>query len=117
MRRTLAALAVVPLLTLAAPAEAATAGRNVSAWAPGAYGAFHHRGDDLQLWDTNCADRRAVYMRVWSGAGSKTYWNKRCGTRWIRKKINYREGRDIAIQVCQSRPGPDACSARKWGVA
>ncbi|MFG1947682.1 hypothetical protein [Nonomuraea sp. NPDC048826] len=114
------AAGVIPLLAAATPATPAAAesaaGRNVSARTGGVYGAFHHRGDDLQLWDTRCSDRHAVYIKVWNGAGTKTYWNKSCGTRWI-KKVNYREGRDIAIQVCVSRTGVDPCSPRRWGVA
>jgi hypothetical protein len=118
---------------LAAPAWA---GQNVSArvtWGTGrfdpspmstmwGYGAFHHKGDWLQLWDRCQNDRLTAYLKVRNGAEIKTYYvakkgePHRCGERWINR--DFREGRDIAIMVCIVKPGNDNCGRGwRWGVA
>jgi hypothetical protein len=121
---------------LAAPAWA---GQNVSTVVPfgdghydpgwgsydSGYGAFHHKGDWLQLVD-RCSDRYyidnlIVYLQVRNGAETRTYYvakkgqRHRCGERWINR--DFREGRDIAIRVCIVRRGRDRCAGWRWGIA
>ena len=112
---------------LAAPAWA---GQNVSAQIDfGAlqtdvYGAFHHKGDWVQLVDS-CDNKAVSYIQVrgafsWPG-GRKTYYvakagqKHRCGSRWINR--NFREGRKIGIRVCNVAAGIDTCTSWRWGIA
>jgi hypothetical protein len=119
---------VKPLMLTAAltatTAAPAWAGQNVSAreWNPwgSVYGAFHHKGDYLQLVDS-CGDSLGGYLQLRNGAERKTYYRESggqshpCGERWINR--NFREGRDIGIRVCLAKPGPDFCSPWRWGIA
>jgi hypothetical protein len=107
---------------LAAPAWA---GQNVKVeWGGRVYGAFHHKGDWLQLVDhCNTPNQTSTgYLQVRNGAEIKTYYATNgpngehiCGERWINR--NFREGRDIGIRVCLVEPGPDACKPWRWGIA
>jgi hypothetical protein len=117
---------------LAAPAWA---GQNVSAQIdfgasqPDVYGAFHHKGDWVQLEDS-CRDKQPAYIQVRKvftgplgpGAQTKTYYvakrgeSHRCGTRWINR--NFKEGRSIGIRVCVTIPfSVDQCTSLRWGKA
>jgi hypothetical protein len=86
------------------------------------YGAFHHKGDRLQLWDRCQKNSFTGYLQVRNGAEMKTYYvarkgmPHRCGERWINR--NFREGRDIGIRACLAIPSDwDTCSPWRWGIA
>jgi hypothetical protein len=117
--------------TTVALAATAWAGQNVAArypiangdpHLPGAilYGAFHHKGDWLQLVNS-CRGWGIGYIQVRSGAETKTYYvakkgqAHRCGERWINR--NFREGQPIGIRVCLVRRGRDKCVPWRWGIA
>jgi hypothetical protein len=113
--------------TIVGSAAPAWAGQNVSAridfgaLQTDVYGAFHHRGDWVQLVDS-CDDKAVSYIQVRNGAEQKTYYvakkgqSHRCGKRWINR--NFQEGRRIGIRVCTSVPfSVDTCSSWRWGIA
>jgi hypothetical protein len=130
LRTALILTAVVAATTVLSVAPA-WAGQNVSAEINfGAldtevYGAFHHKGDWVQLVDS-CRNKAVSYIQVrgassWPG-GTKTYYvakrgqRHRCGTRWINR--NFREGRKIAIRVCTVvHASVDSCTSWRWGIA
>ena len=132
------AVLVVKALILSAAAAATTVGWAEPAWAgknvtaridfgleTDVYGAFHHKGDWVQLVDS-CDNKAVSYIQVrgadsWPG-GMKTYYvakagkSHRCGSRWINR--NFREGRKIGIRVCDAVPGgSDSCTSWRWGIA
>jgi hypothetical protein len=123
---------VVKALVLTAAVAATTVGWAAPAWAgqnvsaridfgalqTDVYGAFHHKGDWVQLVDS-CDNKAVSYVQVRSGG---TYYvakrgeSHRCGTRWINR--NFREGRKIGIRVCNVVPASvDTCTSWRWGIA
>ncbi|HEX6022794.1 MAG TPA: hypothetical protein VFZ00_12415 [Solirubrobacter sp.] len=134
---TLAVKALMITATVAATtmglAAPAWAGRNVSAQIDfgaletSVYGAFHHRGDWVQLVDS-CKDKQPAYIKVraavafWPDPISTYYVAKkgqkhRCGSRWINR--NFTEHRKIGIKVCVRIPASvDQCTPGwRWGIA
>ena len=120
-------IVILTAATTAGWAAPAWAGQNVSAridfgsLQTEVYGAFHHKGDWVQLVDS-CDNKAVSYIQVRNGAERKTYYvakkgqPHRCGTRWINR--NFREGRKIGIRVCNVVPASvDTCTSYRWGIA
>ena len=112
-------------VALAAPAMAGKHSKNVSARIDfgretHVYGAFHHKGDWIQLVDS-CRDKAVSYIKVRRGKKRSTYYvakkgqPHRCGTRWVNRE--FKEDRSIGISVCIATPGGrDTCTPWRWGI-
>lgn len=84
------------------------------------YGAFHHKGDWLQMIDT-CRDGKTgtLEVRYRSSKPIAYYdlWNYpgHCGQRWI--NTNFQEKEYVGIRLCRPSGGARTCTPWRWGIA